>query len=242
MERQAQERGLLWPEYVGEGEAAPAYVAGCCARENTRGHAARGSAGFQPASDDWAAAAAAECTHWLRHVYNPERWRKCAYDPSDHLPVDEAETQGRTTTWQALWDDRAVYLRVACRGEGGSLQVLVEPCRTQPRRILFVSADGSARAQQDDGYRPRAQGNWEATVEADEGEWTATVTLPWEWLGQKPGRRPKPFRLNILRHLPISAPPGGAECSWTKREPAKGRLVWGDLNPATDFGWLRFEN
>jgi len=199
------------------------------------------SAGFQPAPGDWAAAPGAACTHWLRHVYNPERWRKCGYDPNDHLPVDEAEQQGRTTTWQAVWDEEAVTIRVTCRGEGGSVQVVVEPCRTQPRRIFFISADGSARCQQDDGYIPRTQTGWEATAKRGQGQWTATLRLPWEWLNQKPGRRPKPFRLNIIRQLPIQSAPGGAECSWARREPGQGRLVWGDLNPATDFGWLSFE-
>jgi hypothetical protein len=188
----------------------------------------------------------AECTHWLRHVYNPERWRKCGYDPMDHLPVDEAEHGDRRTTWQAVWDDEGVTIRVNCRGQGGdAVAIYVEPCRTQPRRIFHLGADGTARCQQDDGYIPRAQEGWEASVAKGRKQWTATLRLPWAWLGRSGAihraRVPKPFRLNIIRNLSIGAPPGGAECSWAKREPAQGRLVWGDLNPATDFGWLQFD-
>ncbi|MBU0608231.1 MAG: hypothetical protein KKI08_10095, partial [Armatimonadetes bacterium] len=239
VEAQAQTPGPLWPDYTGEQPLGEAYSA---TRVDPPLPETKGLMGEGPGVRAWRTAPEAECTHWLRHVYNPDRWRKCGYDPNDHLPVDEADQGDRPTTWQALWTDEAVYLRVNCHGEGASVQIIVEACRTQPRRIFHISADGAARCQQDDGYIPRAQTGWEAKVKRGRDRWTATLKLPWEWLGQKPGRKPKPFRLNILRQLPISAPPGGAECSWAKREPAKGRLVWGDLNPATDFGWLRFED
>jgi len=246
IEAQAKQRGTLWPDYIGEQPVGESYIATEADSPLPLGEGTGVRA--------WSGVREAECTHWLRHVYNPERWRQCGYDPNDHLPVEEAEKQGRTTTWQALWNDKGVVLRIVCRGEGGSLQVVVEPCRTQPRRIFFLGADGAARCQQDDGYIPREQGTWQVSTDVGEGEWTATLTLPWEWLGRSGAisqtlsaveghraRRPRPFRLNIIRNLPISSTPGGAECSWAKCAPAQGRLVWGDLNPATDFGWLVFE-
>ena len=124
--------------------------------------------------------------------------------------------------------------------------VYVEACRTQPRRIFFIGPDGSARCQQDDGYIPRAQAGWDVKTRATKDGWTATLKLPWEWLGSGAIHRarsgkPKPFRVNVIRQLAITSAPGGAECSWAQRNPGKGRLVWGDLNPATDFGWLAFE-
>ncbi len=239
VEAQAKTPGPLWPDYTGEKPEGTHYVAG----RGTPLPETEGLMGEGPGVRAWRNAPEAACTHWLRHVYNPDRWRQCGYDPNDHLPVDEADQGDRPTTWQALWTDEAVYLRVHCHGEGASVQIMVEPCRTQPRRVFHISADGAARCQQDDGYIPRAQTGWEAKVKRGRDQWTATLKLPWEWLGSGAihrARKPKPFRLNILRQLPISAPPGGAECSWAKREPAKGRLVWGDLNPATDFGWLGF--
>ena len=227
VEKQARQRGTLWPDYTGEAPTGLAYTARKLDRE--------------PTAADWRKAPVATCTHWLRHVYNADRWRQCGYDPCDHLPVDAAEQGDRPTTWQALWTDAGLVLRIACQGEGSSLQVVLEHTRTEPRRIFFVSADGAARCQQDDGYIPRAHRGWDAKVKRSGEGWTATVRLPWEFLGQQPGGQPHPVRVNVLRHLPIASAPGGAECSWAQREPAKGRLVWGDLNPATDFGWLRFE-
>lgn len=225
VEPQAKERGPLWPDYTGEAPAGLAYRAG--------------KVETGPTEADWDAAPAAACTHWLRHVYNAERWRKCGYDPNDHLPVNEAEKRTRTTTWQALWSDEGITFRIACQGNGNSVQIHIEPARTQPRRVFSISADGSARCQQDDGYIPRQHGGWEVETQAGPEGWTATARLPWEVLGVTASRRPKPLRVNVIRHLPIDSVPGVAECSWALREPGKGRLVWGDLNPATDFGWLR---
>ncbi|MFH1571651.1 MAG: hypothetical protein ABIL09_26920 [Gemmatimonadota bacterium] len=239
VEARARQRGPLWPDYTGEAPEGIHYTArrAGAGTARTLDRSLRRGLGAR----EWASTPEAPATHWLRHVRNPERWRRCGYDPNDHLPVDPAETGDRTTSWQALWTSRAVYLRITCRGAGAALQLWVEPQRTQPRRILFVGPAGAARCQWDDGYIPRPSGGWEVVTRAGEGQWTALLELSWEWLGRKPGRRPRPIRLNLVRHLPIDSPPGTAECSWTRREPAKGRLVWGDLNPATDLGWLRFE-
>ena len=164
----------------------------------------------------------------------------------DHLPVDAAEYAGRTATWKAIRTDDALLIGVTCTAggerqcaEGESLQIYVEPTRTQPRRIFHISPDGSARCQQDDGYIPRENAGWTVATKVGKREWSAVLRIPLEWLGMKPGRKPRALRVNIIRQLPISGAPGGAECSWARREPAQGRLVWGDLNPATDFGWLK---
>ncbi|NSW56932.1 MAG: hypothetical protein HPY44_13045 [Armatimonadetes bacterium] len=226
VEAQAKAPGQLWPDYTGMAPTGPAYRAG--------------KVDTAPTEVDWNAAPLAACTHWLRHVYNAERWRKCGYDPNDHLTVDEEEKAGRTTTWQALLTAEGIRFRIACKGAGNSVQIYIEPARTQPRRIFSISADGAARCQQDDGYIPREHEGWEVETQACSDGWTATVTLPWEVLGAKAARRPKPLRVNVIRQLPIDSAPGVAACSWALREPVKGRLVWGDLNPATDFGWLQF--
>jgi hypothetical protein len=224
---QAQVPGTLWPDYTGEAPTGLTYTASHLSGA--------------PTAAAWKQAPAAACTHWLRHVYNPERWRRCGYDPNDHLPVPEAEQGDRSTSWQALWTDEALVLRLSCQGEGNTAQVYLEPQRTESRRIFFVGADGTGRCQQDDGYIPREHGGWSLKVKRGADGWTATLTLPWEVLGRTPGRQPQPLRINVVRNLPIASAPGGAECSWTRREPAQARLVWGDVNPATDWGWLRLE-
>lgn len=226
--RQARRRGVLWPEYVGEtprlAHTAPAVAAG-----------------VSPDADDWAVAPAASCTHWLRHVFNPERWRQCGYDPHDHLSVDPSDRSGRTAVWQALWTRDAVFLRITCQGGApGSVHVFFELSRTQPRRVIHITPDGPARCVCDDGYIAVKMTGWQVTTAAGPEGWSAVVRLTHAWLGQKRGRRPRPFRVNVMRVCPIAGPPGTADCSWARREPARGRLVWGTLNPATDFGWLRF--
>jgi len=228
LEKQARQYGVLWPDYIGEKPPGVFYQAPFVAAN-------------YPAKTHWAQAPLTECAHWLRHVFNAQRWQRCGYDPNDHLPVPDEEKQGRLTRWQAIWTQEAVFIRVLCEGAGEAVQILVEPCRTLPRRIFHLGADGKARCQYDDGYIPSLEiGGWEATAESSLEGWAATLKISWQWLQQKPGRKPKPIRINVLRVLPIKSAPGVAECSWAPRQPAQGRLVWGDLNPATDFGWLLF--
>ena len=237
IEKQARQPGSLFPDYTGEAPTGPVFFAPKAGAEP--------ELTGRPVGGAWDEAPEQECVNWLRHVANPDRRRKCAYDPCDHLPVDPADHDGRTTTWKAIRTDDAILIGVTCQagerkvGEGEALQIYVEPTRTQPRRIFHISPGGDARCQQDDGYIPRQNAGWSVETKMGKNEWSAVLRIPLEWLGQKPGRKPRPLRVNIIRQMPIASAPGGAECSWAKREPAQGRLVWGDLNPATDFGWLK---
>lgn len=236
VESQAQIDGPLFPDYTGEQPTGPVYDCPQVAAP--------------PAAADWAAAPATPCEHWLRQVFNPDRQRRCAYDPMDSLPVPEADRQGRRTTWQALHTPEALYLRIVCHPAAGQpataeafagdgLQVFLEPCRTQPRRILHLGPDGAARCQQDDGYLPAEDNNWTVVSELKEEGWTVVVRLPWDWLGLPPRGRSRRLRVNVVRSLPLPEAPGSGSVSWAERQPCRGRLVWGTLNPATDFGWLR---
>ena len=63
--------------------------------------------------------------------------------------------------------------------------------------------------------------------------------IPFDWLGGG-GTSAKPIRINVVRTMPVPGKEGVASCSWAQRDPVRGRLVWSVLNPATDFGWLRF--
>ena len=65
------------------------------------------------------------------------------------------------------------------------------------------------------------------------------LRIPFAWLGVSAKGKRRSLRVNVVRSLPIGEAPGSASVSWAERQPAKGRLVWGALNPATDFGWLR---
>jgi len=229
----------LFPDYTGEQPAGVSYP---CPKVNA---APRMSGALSCGT--WGSLPEAACTHWLHQVYNAERWKRCGYDPHDHLPLPEEDQQGRTTTWQACRDGRYLYLRVCCEAgstdgnqgfAGNSLQVTLEPCRTEPRRQFHLSPDGSVRCVEDDGYIPKKTPAFRVTSRVESGRWSLVLRLPLKWLGRGEAASMKPMRLNLARTMPVPGRPGTAISSWAPMQPAKGRLVWGYLNPATDFGWL----
>jgi hypothetical protein len=231
----------LFPDYTGEQPAGAAYV---CARLPTD----LGADG-QPAGPAWDGLPMTECTSWLNQVFNHERWKKCGYDPCDHLPVPVEARQERTTAWRAAYDQEALYLGVCCRAgavegqgadpfRGNSLQIFVEPCRTQPRLIFHISTDGTTRCVRDDGYIPRHDDPWRVTSQLVEREWRVVLRIPFAWLGLDAQR--KPLRVNVVRSLPLPGKPGSGLCSWADAKAGKGRLVWGFIDPASSFGWLGF--
>jgi hypothetical protein len=242
--RRARREGPLFPDYTGERPAGPAYR---CARARKTP-----SMDGRPFGGAWDGLPQAECTHWLRQVFNAKRWRKCGYDFADHLPVAARDRGGRETVWKACHDRNALYIGMLCKpgtGEadpasafkGNGLQVFVEPERTQPRIIFFIGPNGHARCVKDDNYIPRKDDPWRACSAVGEHGWSAVLRVPFKWLGLDDRKKRKPIRINVVRTLPVPGKAGQTSCSWAKREPAQGRLVWGFHNPATDFGWLRFE-
>ena len=242
VEQAATKPGLLFPDYVGAEPAGEYYEAAAAAEAP--------AVDGKPFGGAWDAAPTAELTDWLRVVFNRERWRKCAYDPCDHLPVPEADRLDRTTQWKALYTDEALYLGVICHPApggtgkdaftGDGLQVFVEPTRTEPRRIFHLSPDGKVRCQRDDGYLPESDQSWQASSHIDRRGWSVVLRVPFAWLGSELQRGVRrPLRVNVVRTLPIASE-GAGSVSWARREPVRGRLVWSTLNPATDFGWLRF--
>ncbi len=235
----ARRPGALFPDYSGEEPAGAACVCYPLAADPAGSR--------QPSGAAWDSIPAAECTSWWHHVFNHERWKTCGYDPCDHLPVPLAARQERTTTWRAAYDREALYLEVRCGAgagpaadafRGNGLQIFLEPCRTQPRLIFHIGTDGAARCVKDDGYIPRADDPWRATSQTADQEWRVQLRVPFAWLGL--GARRRPLRLNVVRSMPLAGQPGTALCSWAEDQPAKGRLVWGTLDPATGFGWLSF--
>ncbi|NLB96742.1 MAG: hypothetical protein GX785_13660 [Armatimonadetes bacterium] len=239
VEARVHEPEPLFPEYTGE-RPAGAWLS--CPRVE---HA--------PAMDGlpfggvWDELPTAECNHWLRQVYNVERWKRCAYDPHDHVPVAEEDHRGRATTWKACRDARWLYLGVCCEAgdlgdfSGNAVQVMVERFRTEPRRIFTVNSDGSARYTEDDGYIPREAPAFRVVSRIEGGRWSFVLRLPLSWLGRGGAKGLAPLRINVERALPVPGKEGAASASWAKKVPARGRLVWGYLNPATDFGWLLFD-
>jgi hypothetical protein len=237
----ARRRTALFPDYTGEQPAGAAYLCHRLPVDADNDGLLTGAA--------WDELPTAACTSWLHQVYNQERWQKCAYDPHDHIPVPVTARQQRTTVWRAAHDPEALYLDVCCHAgtvtkpgpdafQGNGLQIFLEPCRTQPRILFHISPDGTTRCVRDDGYIPRPDNPWRVSAQLTQDTWRVRLRIPFAWLGQ--GRRRRPLRLNVVRTLPLAGQPGLALCSWTATLPAKGRLVWGTLDPATGFGWLSF--
>jgi hypothetical protein len=123
---------------------------------------------------------------------------------------------------------------------GNGIHIYIEPCRTQPRVIFHVSPDGSARCIRDDGYIARPKDPWRVSSQVKGAEWSLILAIPFRWLGRTGAVRRKPIRVNVVRTLPLPGKPGTGSCSWADATPAKGRLVWGFLNPDKNFGWLQF--
>ena len=240
VEAMAEQPGPLFPDYTGEAPAGAAYA---CARVE-RAPRLDG----KPSAGVWEDLPAAECAHWLHQVYSQERWKRCGYDPHDHLPLPDEDRHGRATTWKACHDGRYLYVGVSCLagdpaagGGFGGVQVTVEPRRTEPRRQFHIGPDGSVRCIHDDGYIPRAGTPWRIASHAEDGRWSFVLRIPLRWLDRGGARGTRPMRINVARTLSEPGKEGSAISSWANLQPVRGRLVWGYLNPDTDFGWLLFE-
>lgn len=242
VERQARDSEPLFPDYTGEQPAGEVYI--CSHIPDPP------ALDGQPFGPPWDSRPQAECAHWLHQVYSQERWRKCAYDRYDHLPVSAADKAGRATFWKAVSNREMLYINILCKPgtttapttafRGNSLQLFLEPERTRLRVIFHISPDGSARCVKDDGYIPRHDDPWRISSHVDAAGWSTLLEIPLAWLRSDSDALFRPLRINVVRTMPIPDKEGTAFCSWARQEPAKGRLVWGTLNPATDFGWLRF--
>ncbi len=193
------------------------------------------------------------CTHWLLQVFDAQRWQRCPYDRHAYAPVPLPQRQGRTTRWRATHDGHSVRFVVECWSEaagagqgtgdwaGESLQVAIEPVRTQPRLLFGLSPAGTCTCTHDDGYIPRGAAPWRAVVRCQTSCWRGELTVPLAWLRPRLADRWRPLRVNVVRTMPVAGAEGVALCSWAAQRPVQGRLVWGTLNPATDFGWLVLE-
>jgi hypothetical protein len=145
--------------------------------------------------------------------------------PTDPTPPAEASRD------EVPADPRLLYA-------GNQLQVIIEPVRTQPRLIFRVAPDGACRCVHDDGYLPHGPEPWSCRTQVDADGWTSALSIPLAWLRPRASDRRRPLRINVVRSMPPLGAEGPAHCSWARQEPVQGRLVWGTLNPAADFGWL----
>lgn len=236
IERLAKRDAPLFPEYTGEKPTGAVYVSRAAPRPPRMARAF---------SDRiWDDVPPAGCGHWLRQVMNPARQARCAYDWADHLPVPEADSRRFPVAWKVCHDSEAIYFRIACAaasakgGFGGEeLQVQIEPRRTLPRNIFRIYPSGESTLHKDDGYLPFHDPHWRAKISVDETIWSVMLKIPFRSLGLS--ANPKRLRINILRIVPAASTAGKLLGSWVPLSPARGRLVWGFLNPATDFGWLK---
>ena len=236
VEKRASQPKPLFPEYTGETPSGLVYKAlrvSLPRRMQT-----------DPAAAPWAALATATCVHGLRHVHNYERWKICGYDAHDHIKIPARALTGKTAKWKACYDEKHIYFTVTCPHSAqttqGTVQVLVEPSRMQPR-IIFSVTPTSAKCQKDDGYikRPASDNPWRIWRCSDSAQsWSFILQIPLRWLQPLNRKAVSRLRVNVQQTLIIQGEPGEAIVSWAHRKPVKGRLVWGILNPATDFGWL----
>ena len=239
VEQKAREPRSLFPDYTGEQPTGLTYS--CEFTPNVPN-----AKSFSSFRDDLPRA---ECTHWLHQTFDVERWRRCAYDRNAHNPVSTADRKERRTSWKAIHDRDRLYIAALCTSGtaesafgGNELQIFLEPQRTQPRIIFHIRPDGSTRCVKDDGYIPRQDDPWSASTHVDENGWSTVLRIPFSWLSSSNTPKRKPMRINVVRTMSLPKKEGVAFCSWAHQEPVKGRLVWGHLNPATDFGWLRFDD
>lgn len=240
--RRARLRQPLFPDYTG---AQPAGAAYACPTVR-RGPTLRG-----PSADRlWASLPEASCDDWLHRVFNPERWKRCGYDPDDHLPVAAAERRGRTMSWQACHDRTHLFIRIHCTAGTGAdaaapfaqdeLDLQLEPRRTLPRILFRATPDGKTLCLKDDGYLPHRDNPWRAAHAFTATTWSVMLRIPIRWLRPEGRRLWTPLRFNVLRRMPLTGKAGVAHGSWAARHPLMGRLDWDVLNPDTDFGWIIF--
>jgi hypothetical protein len=106
------------------------------------------------------------------------------------------------------------------------------------RRIFTFTLNGNTHTKRDDGYLFREQLPWSVTIHQQADEWRAAVTIPWQSIGiDKGSPLPENLRFAFFRYAKL-ANGQNAVNSWADAHFTKPRLVWGQLNPATDFGIL----
>ncbi len=153
-------------------------------------------------------------------------------NPSDiALPAsaDFAISPGQT----ALYLSVALKVRDDCHWEP-TMIVEIEPARMQPRVMFHVSQYGLTRSFYEDGYilpNPMFNARWETT----QGAAHAILEIP--FLSLEAAANHLPFRFNVKLLFYCRRTGEYRELSWIKRQPMQDRLIWGDTNPATDYGW-----
>lgn len=116
-----------------------------------------------------------------------------------------------------------------------SVVIEIEPTRMQPRVKFVLEASGACCGYYEEGYiqpNPTFFGCWQPT---EKGK-MATVEIPTARMALP--RRPKPFRMNVRLLFENQETGECRELSWIQRKPMRPRLAWGDINPATDYGWV----
>ena len=101
----------------------------------------------------------------------------------------------------------------------------------------MVNPDGSARYTEDDGYIPREAPpfRWSRALRVGGGRLSSASR---SWLGRGGAKGLAPLGSTWSAPLPVPGKGKGGPCLPGRRRSQRGRLVWGYLNPATDFGWL----
>ncbi len=181
------------------------------------------------------------------------KWTDCEGKMLSTPPRKEYER------WAAHWrvghDRRALYVGARCdvpdlarfrkslaqqKGHDGywSTQIVlrIEPRRLFPGYWLAVTPKGSRLYRDFEGGTDE---QWSVAAHAGDDQWSATFRIPFATLGlDRPPDEPIRFRIfSIIGDFEW----GRLQNSWVKPHPLPGRLAYGEENPATDFGWLRFE-
>ncbi len=233
VEEKIEEKGPLFPSYTGEDPDGPV----CVASLTEQGNKERGD--LDPERME-------ECGHWLVQRLDNERRKRCSYDPYTYTSGNYSLEYGRFF-WHAVYDSQHLSLFLKCFTgsqnagifSGNKIQLFIEPCRTLPRIIFTVTPEGEVSLIQDDGYFSRGTKPWKVPSRITQDCWSVHLSLPWEKM--RLSARRSPIRCNLIWTIPTEEKERSISCSWAKQIPVKGRLVWGTLNPAEDFGWLFFD-
>ena len=233
--RRLSEPSALFPGYTGPDANSKSYSCARVARIST-----------DPARMDrppWKLLPAECCTHWLGAFFVRQRWQRCIYDGTEHVPMTKNQHRRRTTTWRACHDGKNLYVGVVCAAgscanfDDNEIIISIEPQRTLPR-LAFHFRPGRATCIRDDGYFEHKDNPWRDWQDIRPDHWSFILRVPLAWMRADSRGR---MRINVERTVPTPGEQGLGRCSWAQLQPAQGRLCWGNLNPATDFGWLVLE-
>ncbi len=200
-----------------------------------------------PEAKLWKGAPTHPLRHWLIQPRAEDKDKRNNYggdwiaNPAGPAPV--------RASYRALLHEGALHLWVRFASENGfalpedawepTVTLDIEPRRLQTRRHFYLYANGEKLSLIDEGYVAPEQPPFDTRWEKRENGWEAGLRVPLSSLELE--EIEGPFRFNLRITFFNRETTERCELSWIKRKPLKARLAWGDINPATDYGWVKVE-